>query len=116
MKIHLLPKTYHIAKFSRLSQRLFLTFASLGAHSLSWSAFPLLVRVPSLGQRSLASYADAGSDRLRLSSSRGRTACVLRRRGVAPLLTFTEKLWVCASPFKGIKKENIPSCQASCFS
>jgi len=39
---------------------------SLGQHSLSWSAFPLLVRIP-----------------LRLSSSRGLTACVLRRRGVA---------------------------------
>ncbi len=28
---------------------------------------------------------------------------------------FTEKLWVCASPFKGIEKENIPDVNPEAF-
>ena len=46
----------------------------LGQRSLSWCAFPLLVSIPSLGQHSLAPDGDAGSDRLRLTPTRGRTA------------------------------------------
>ncbi|WP_293075257.1 element excision factor XisH family protein [Okeania sp. SIO3B5] len=31
------------------------------------------------------------------------------------LINLTEKLWVCASPFKGIKKEHIPYFNSLCF-
>ena len=66
-----IPNAFYKTSYSDIlmfTSCLLVSIPSLGQHSLSWCAFPLLVSIP-----------------LRLSATRGLTACDLRHRGVATL-------------------------------